>query len=178
MMEEEAPKIGFFPKITVRERDWSNYFGILESRQTQYPGERLMKKEAGRFFRTWVFCIVATTFRLLALWQKTGYGGPDSWCGFVCLSEIEIVSVAAFDCRGPGPEAGHCFKPQRLKWLPWLLPRGFKDTYPFPLFLLDPDVWGNLCQATGWHGDDQKETSVIIHDREYAICKKLVWKSQ
>ena len=26
-----------------------------------------------------------------------------------------FVSVAAFDCRGPGPETGHCFKPQRLK---------------------------------------------------------------
>lgn len=51
-----------------------------------------MKKEAGKFLKILLFCIVDIIFHPLALWRLTvGMVAHDFCCDLACLSKIGVV---------------------------------------------------------------------------------------
>lgn len=141
MAEKEAQKIGSFTKTAVK-LAWTQaiilkFFSLVI--HLQHPVECLMKKEAGKFLRILVFYTVTTIFNPPTPWQSAvDMVAHGSWCDLLVLQKLWFyVLTAAFDCSGASTETGHCFKPHRLMWFLWHLPKEFiKTKYLYPLFLI------------------------------------------
>ena len=115
-------------------------------------------------------------FHPLALWRVTvGMVAHDSWCDFACLSKIGVVCFC------------HCFLLLRAWHRGWPLfqtpqtrtaslasAKGIKETkHTLPAFSYWILTFKGICvRSLDDHGDDKTETSVMIHDKEYSLCKK------